>query len=80
MREDATIASKICGATPAPLSLANFMLAPAQREPAICVRLCRRGNSLSPKPRPEKICAQSACVEDPFLSWSRNRTVVLTIF
>jgi hypothetical protein len=27
-RDDATIASKICGATPALLSLANFMLAP----------------------------------------------------
>ena len=30
--------------------------------------------------RRQKICAPTACVGDPFLSWSENRTVVLTIF
>jgi hypothetical protein len=49
-------------------------------EQTICVRFRRCGNSLSRWNEAGKKFCRAACVEDSFLSWLENRTVVLTFF
>ena len=79
-REEAAIAARISGATPAPLSLAKFIpysisLGRHVASTGGWLAIVRRDRaSLAKYP------CRPACVSDPFLAWSAYRTVLLTIF